>query len=233
MGFTKYFQGWCLILEKAIEEVIEKYSNFTAIADAVHKFILEKEEAKRTFCQKGGTKKGKLEKKIDCSGQERENITLEKKGLKLKEAAKRKTKLKKDKEDDGEDEKEESSKNFTVIDYSLQEEQFLAENFYASNVDYNNLFSYSFTVPGTELGELYEQEESSSSSDTASETMSTEEAEEMLIDIQYAAVLGTLNDLNHDARRRFANWVIFNPALWRLFHANYAVTGDVDYSKMF
>ena len=63
--------------------------------------------------------------------------------------------------------------------------------------------------------------------------MTTEEAEETLISVQYATVLGTMSEMNVEKRRQFANWVTFNKDLMGLFHSLYAVTADVDYSKTF
>jgi hypothetical protein len=109
----------------------------------------------------------------------------------------------------------------------------LAENFYKSNLDYNSLFSYSFSgVSSNSLGDIYEESESENASNN-SETMETEEAKEMLVAVQYAKVLGTMTELSHEKRRQFTNWVTFNKDLMGLFHSMYAVTGDVDYSKSF
>jgi hypothetical protein len=113
------------------------------------------------------------------------------------------------------------------------EEQFLAENFYKPGLNYDNLFSYSFSgVSSNSFEDVYKESESSDSNNH-SETMDTEEAKEMLVAVQYAKVTGSMTELNSIDRRRFATWVTFNPALWRLFHKNYSITEDVDYSKSF
>jgi len=125
-----------------------------------------------------------------------------------------------------------STKSWLKINYSQQEEHFLAEEFYKSHVDYDKLFSYNVS-PGNRASGVYQQELAGIVSDTRSETMQTEEAEKMLINIQYAKVLGTMTSLNHSDRERFSNWVNFNPALWKLFHSNYSITDDIDYAKSF
>ncbi|MBT3814423.1 hypothetical protein HOG07_03200 [Candidatus Woesearchaeota archaeon] len=109
----------------------------------------------------------------------------------------------------------------------------MAENFYKSNLDYNSLFSYSFSGVGSNsFGEIYEENMDEATSNN-SETMDTEEAREMLVAVQYAKVLGTMTELSHEKRKQFTNWVTFNKDLMGLFHSMYAVTGDVDYSKSF
>ncbi|HIH12997.1 MAG TPA: hypothetical protein VJI32_06750 [Candidatus Nanoarchaeia archaeon] len=69
--------------------------------------------------------------------------------------------------------------------------------------------------------------------DTESETMSTEEAEATLKEIQYAQVTGTFSDVDYTERRRFATWALFNSAERELKHSIYAVTSNVDYSRTF
>jgi len=121
-----------------------------------------------------------------------------------------------------------------IITYlSSEEEQFLAENFYKTGiVDYDELFNYNPNSVDYTIG-IKGLEVNSSISNTNSETMTAEEAEETLIEIQYATVLGTINEISHEKRRKFSTWVTFNSALMSLFHSLYAVTGDVDYSKTF
>lgn len=69
--------------------------------------------------------------------------------------------------------------------------------------------------------------------DTAAETLTMEEAENMVQDIQYATVLGQMSEMDHTERRKFAFWTEFNKVYLNLFHSMYAVTGDVDYSRTF
>ena len=114
------------------------------------------------------------------------------------------------------------------ISYSFAEEQFLQQQAavaYAP-VNYsedNNHFSFNSQddywvtpIPQAEA-----------------ETVTTEEAEVMVQNIQYAAVLGSAADLDHTERRKFATWTFFNTAYLNLFHTLHALTGEVNYSKTF
>jgi len=38
--------------------------------------------------------------------------------------------------------------------------------------------------------------------------------------------------VNQDQKRKFDTWIKFNPALFKLFEACYAVTSDVNYSPI-
>ena len=124
-------------------------------------------------------------------------------------------------------------KNENIITYAAQHEQFLAENFYKSNIDYDNLFSYTFSgVKVNNFGDFYENESLTNSGD-GYENMDIEEAKETLVSIQYATVLGSMTEMSLEKRRQFATWVSFNKGLMKLFENLYGVTGDVDYSKTF
>ena len=68
-------------------------------------------------------------------------------------------------------------------------------------------------------------------SEVKSEVMTREEAEEKIKDIQYAQILGSSMDVDPMTRRKVANWIMFNPALFNFFESNYGITRDVDYSK--
>ncbi len=97
--------------------------------------------------------------------------------------------------------------------------------------DYEHLFGY--RQPSARSPS--EQEESASlvSSDTTSETMTNEEANDTIQVFQYAAILGTFNDISYIKRRRFALWADTNPAELILFHRLHALSDDVNYSRAF
>lgn len=78
--------------------------------------------------------------------------------------------------------------------------------------------------------DLYAQMKQSLETDTT-DTMSIPEAEEAIQDMQYAAVTGNFADVDSRDRERFANWALFYPELRQLFHAMYALTDNVDYSR--
>lgn len=65
------------------------------------------------------------------------------------------------------------------------------------------------------------------------ETITTQEAEEVVSKIQYATVLCLTSELDHTQRKKFATWTMFNRADLQLFHTLNALTSDVDYSKTF
>jgi hypothetical protein len=73
---------------------------------------------------------------------------------------------------------------------------------------------------------------SSTVSDTAYETMSIEEAKEMVFEIQYASVFGTLSDLSLQKRQQLANLSYFEPAALNYFLINEGVTRDVDFLRV-
>jgi hypothetical protein len=171
-------------------------------------------------------KKGKLEQKVDSLQAIFEKEFKVTKKKKDEKSPKKKNSLE-------EETKNKKIKDHKTITYSSQEERFLAENFYKSNIDYDNLFSYTFSGIKANSQEDFYEDEAFASSDTHSETMSTEEAKEMLVSVQYAQVLGSMTELNHEKRRQFTNWVAFNKDLMGLFHTLYSVTGDVDYNKTF
>ncbi|GEM_PF-3696787 len=174
----------------------------------------------------------KLENKIDPNPEEILNKAI--KRLNLEDLKQEPAAFKKEAEDDDDDDDDdfgdEEEKDIFSITYSTGEEQFLAENFYSSNS--RNIFTYTFSG-NTAPAEIYEDEIPVMNSKNNSETMDNVEAKEMLVSVQYAKVLGTMTEINSDERKKFANWVMFNPALWKLFHKNYSVTEDVDYSRTF
>ena len=78
--------------------------------------------------------------------------------------------------------------------------------------------------------DLYSQMKQSLEADKT-DTMSIPEAEETIQDIQYAAVTGNFADVDSRDRERFANWALFYPELRQLFHAMYAITDNINYSR--
>lgn len=116
------------------------------------------------------------------------------------------------------------------------EEQILSEHFYDS-VNYSLINpdnqSSSARISQVQDEETYQSKDSSTSvDDTASEILSTEDAKEMVTEIQYAAVLGTLSDLSLQKRQQLANWTYFEKAALEYFLANEGVTREVNFSKV-
>lgn len=116
----------------------------------------------------------------------------------------------------------------TALDYSFAQEQFSSELYNIPHLDYEKLFADEKTRIKKETESEYD-----ASSNNNPETMSMEEAEEMTERYQFAVVLGVLGDISYRERRRFATWADFNPVERELFHRQYAMTNDVNYSKAF
>jgi hypothetical protein len=107
----------------------------------------------------------------------------------------------------------------------------LAESFYETQqLDYSKLFNFSSYKKESEQEEVYKNEFEINFSDTQSETMTDEEAHETLEDIQYSQALGNSTNVDYVTRKKFANWVAFNPVLMRLFESQ-SFTRDVNYSE--
>lgn len=115
------------------------------------------------------------------------------------------------------------------VEYGFAEEQFFQEQVV---VDYNRLW---YGEEKTPLTFSFEDEYWTQQPivDTEAETMTMEEAENMVQDIQYASVLGQMSEMDHTERRKFASWTEFNKVFLNLFHSMYAVTSDIDYSRTF
>ncbi len=122
----------------------------------------------------------------------------------------------------------------TDPDYAFWEEQALAEKFYNQTIDYEQLFlGPERRKRSKEEGEENEYSATTASSDVERESMTREEAEEMVKEVNYAALLGTLSELSHVRRKRFALWAELNRADVALFHSVHGLTSDVDYSRVF
>ena len=128
-------------------------------------------------------------------------------------------------------EEREEDKETLSITYDTTEELIIGNIYGVSKIDYDQLFNSKINVKKAEFEEIEYQSERISN-ETKSETMSTEEASEMLLDIQYGAITGTNSDKSIIEKKRFINWTIFNQELLMLFHSLYSMTGDVDYSRI-
>ena len=110
-------------------------------------------------------------------------------------------------------------------DYSLLEQQ-LAKHFYDTPKRYE---LSSLTKTPTPVDEEYQ----SDVSDAHSETMTSQEAEETVEDLQFAAITGSLTEISYVQRRRLAQFASMNKVELMLKHTLCAFTSDVDYSRMF
>ena len=68
--------------------------------------------------------------------------------------------------------------------------------------------------------------------DAESELLTAEEAQEAIVDVQYATIMGSPHDVDAETRRKLDFWIKFNPALFQAFEATYGVTREVNYSGL-
>lgn len=151
-----------------------------------------------------------------------------------KEGSENKIKIvEKETEDSLENEIEEDDpENSTKIKYSFDQELFQREQFYNKEQ-----IRYEQSLYKQTRSSLFESEEEYAAEenefhDTEAEILTTEEAEDALIEIQYASVIGTSREINSEKKRKFDMWIKFNPALFKLFEASYALTRNVDYRPL-
>ncbi len=222
--------GVVYILEDAVDKIITRYSHFDEIAEAINRFILENAHLNKD--KKASIEESELEIQVEM-----EKVSNKADKRRIPETIEKKTKKKEDKESEKVSKKS-KTKNIDnrksrskVITYSSQEEQLLAENFYQSDVDYNQLFSYSLNP---DKKEVYEQGKVVSAySDVQDEQISTVEACETMREVQFAALLGAKTEVSYIKRKKMATWTMFNSAEFRMFETLYGLTRDVDYAKTF
>jgi hypothetical protein len=133
------------------------------------------------------------------------------------------------------DPKESVSSNregFDQLDYAPGEEEFLAEQFYASRFSYDEQLHPERKVQ-SQYVEGEEDYVSEACSDTHSETMTTEEARNMVQEVQYAVCLGNLGEISFVKRAQFSVWEKTNKTELLLFHKLHGLTDDIDYSRLF
>lgn len=114
--------------------------------------------------------------------------------------------------------------------YSFQEEQFITGmQYHAPVLDYVKLW----------YGENKEKRVEYTSSTEAvaeawfegeSEILTVREATDTFMDLQYQAIQGNVYQVNVEERRRFALWINFNPALFKLLESTQGLTRDVNYA---
>ncbi len=110
------------------------------------------------------------------------------------------------------------------VDYALLHQQPPVN--YALNSDYLS------ELAGTKSSSAaYEDDEKEKKyNDTQSETFTTEEAEETMGDVCWSSMMGNKSEVSYIERRRLSNWIMFNPALFKLFEAQ-AMTREVNYTE--
>ena len=118
--------------------------------------------------------------------------------------------------------------------YSIEEEQFLAEQFYKSKViDYEKImYGESRRNPGNFEQEDEYSVESNLIEETGSLALTMEEAEKTIIQIQNATITGATYDVSEKDRRKLDLWIKFNPALFQLYETIHGLTRDVNYGLL-
>lgn len=118
---------------------------------------------------------------------------------------------------------------FPKTSYSFHHQEFLAGLHYnAPALDYEKLwYGESKALPAAYGAE--QEYAAEMPADSASDMLTVQEAEETFMNIQYHAILGQVNDVNGEDRRKFSLWIAFNPALFKLFESLQGLTREVNY----
>jgi hypothetical protein len=140
-----------------------------------------------------------------------------------------------EKSDEKSDKKDFSTNNIDLLlnpeaAYTHSQEELFTQDFYSNNtsISYEKLFADDPEYMGSNsnLSEM-------TYSDTDSETLTDEEAEETMEDLQYASMLGTFDSVDFVKRRKLAMWADLNPVERELYHKLNSLTCNVDYSRTF
>ncbi|MEK6901694.1 MAG: hypothetical protein AABX37_05090 [Nanoarchaeota archaeon] len=116
------------------------------------------------------------------------------------------------------------------IAYSFEEEQFrLGLQYGAPPLDYMRLWYGDPSEKGKFAPDKEYVTEMPKATDTESGLLTAEEAQEAIVDIQYATVMGSPHDVDAETRRKVDLWIKFNPALFQAFESAYGVTREVNY----
>lgn len=119
---------------------------------------------------------------------------------------------------------------FPRTSYSFHKEEFIAGlQYHAPALDYEKLwYGESKAIPA---GYSAEQEYAAEMPvDTTSDMLTVQEAADTFMNIQYHAILGNVNEVSSEERRKFSLWIAFNPALFKLFEALQGLTREVNYA---
>lgn len=131
-----------------------------------------------------------------------------------------------------EDKKMPAPNFFPQTSYSFHHQEFLAGLHYnAPALDYEKLWYGESKTHSAEYG-LEGEYVSEVPSETESDMLTVQEAEEVFMNIQYHAMLGNVNEVNGEDRRKFSLWIAFNPALFKLFEATQGLTREVNYAAV-
>ena len=113
----------------------------------------------------------------------------------------------------------------------------VVDYFHSSDLYSFNLYTLAqFYESGKDVSTAYELAETEYKTsaiidcdDSYSETMDDQEAKETMQDICIAFVQGTQQDIDYTTRRRLVTWIMFNPALFKLYECE-QLSRDVNYT---
>ncbi|MBI2572565.1 hypothetical protein HYV86_01785 [Candidatus Woesearchaeota archaeon] len=119
------------------------------------------------------------------------------------------------------------------IEYAMGEERLLQA--YGSHpvLDYETLWY----GPSNKKGTSFESSEeywtgNVRMSDVESEMLSTMEAKEKFVEVQYASVMGERFTMSSTEKRKLDMWIKFNPELFSMMEQSYGITRDVNYAPL-
>lgn len=119
------------------------------------------------------------------------------------------------------------------IEYGLPEELFL-QGLYGNSLSYQLSGAYQEQKPPyAATGEDEEKPQGWVMEEQTAETMTREEAEEAIVEVQYAAAGGVPGEVDSRTRERLATYFMFDQSLARLMVRFNWVTDEVDYAKKF
>ncbi len=119
------------------------------------------------------------------------------------------------------------------IEYAIGEGHLIQAYGSHPTLDYETLWY----GPADKKGTVFESQEeywtgNVRMSDVESEMLTTMEAQEKFIDIQYSVVIGERFSTNSIEKRKLDMWIKFNPALFSMMEQSYGVTRDVNYAPL-
>ncbi|HIH10577.1 TPA: hypothetical protein HA241_00120 [Candidatus Woesearchaeota archaeon] len=123
-------------------------------------------------------------------------------------------------------------KSSLSISYSFHRDQFLSSSYSSISgpVDHIEMMYGEIARSSFSSDEEYLTGSPQVEEDLA-ETMTAEEAQEAVRNVQYATALGTFHDVSPRERQRLSTYGLFNTVSLMLNHTLHALTADVDYSR--
>ncbi len=115
--------------------------------------------------------------------------------------------------------------------YSFSEEQFMMEQaLNAPALGYEKKWYKEGALSQFEAEEEYEASQMVSS-EAETEILSSEEAKEVMVEIQYAAMLGSTQQIDPEKREKLQWYILTNSSLFKLMERMCGIGGDVNYGS--